>query len=281
MATEFVVDSEVSSFRQIASAMWGRPSDPSIYGSMDVDVTDTLRFIEQHRQRSGKRLTITHVVARAVAQAFKREPKLNAKVRYWGRVERRKSVDLFVSVATEGGKDLSGVRIDGAEDLSLDGLVDAVTSSARDIRSGNDAQYQKSRNTFRSLPWWAVRPMLRVTDLLTNELHLDLASQGAPRDPFGTALITNVGPFGIDTAFAPFVPLARCPMLLLLSEIKERPVVVPAVHGAGRVVARPVLRLCATFDHRIIDGYSAGKLARHIRSLVENPGQTAAMAEAA
>ena len=37
----------------------------------------------------------------------------------------------------------------------------------------------------------------------------------------------------------------------------------------GRVVARPVLRLCGTFDHRIIDGASAGALARAIREGLE------------
>jgi hypothetical protein len=175
-------------------------------------------------------------------------------------------VDLFVSVASEGGRDLSGARIDGADGLDLEGLVDAVERGARGIRNDADEHYQKSRDLFRVLPWWLLRPVLLALDLFTNELHVDLSRYGAPRDPFGTAVISNVGPFGIDTAFAPFLPLARCPMLLLLSEVRPRPVVVD-----GEVVARPVLRLCATFDHRIVDGHAAGMLARHIRELVENP----------
>jgi pyruvate dehydrogenase E2 component (dihydrolipoamide acetyltransferase) len=92
-----------------------------------------------------------------------------------------------------------------------------------------------------------------------------------PRDPFGTAVITNVGMFGIDTAFAPFVPLGRSPMLLLVTEVKRRPVVAES----GAIEARPTLRLCATFDHRVIDGYQAGKLAKVINSSVTNPGELA------
>ena len=48
----------------------------------------------------------------------------------------------------------------------------------------------------------------------------------------------------------------------------------------GKLTVRPVLRLCASFDHRIIDGHSAGVLARDLRAAIEGPaaasGQVAA-----
>jgi pyruvate dehydrogenase E2 component (dihydrolipoamide acetyltransferase) len=264
--TTFESMADASSFRRMAAAMWKQPSDPTIYGSMDVDVTETLAAIQRFRERTGKRLSITHVVARAVAQAFRSRPELNAKVRFWGKLEQRSSVDLFLSVATEGGKDLSGARIDDADGLDLAGFVSALEGKAKSIRDGKDASFEKSRGLFKRAPWWILRPLLRLVDVLGNELHVHLPSQGMPRDPFGTAVITNVGMFGIDTAFAPFVPMGRCPMLLLITEVQKRPRVVD-----GRVVPRDVLRLCATFDHRIIDGFSAGRLAREIRRLVERP----------
>ncbi|MDP2341943.1 MAG: 2-oxo acid dehydrogenase subunit E2 [Deltaproteobacteria bacterium] len=269
MTTQFSAVDNASSFRRMAASMWTNPTDPSIYGSMDVDVTSTLVFIEKFRKETGLQLTMTHVVARATAQAFAHHRELNAKVRFWGKLEQRQTVDLFVSVSTDGGKDLSGVRMDATEDLSLTDMVHAIKGRARAIRDGDDATYQRSRNLFKTMPWFMARPALWLTDLLTNELHLDLPSQGMPRDPFGTCVITNVGSFGIDTAFAPFLPLARCPMLLLMTEVKDRAVVVD-----GELAVRPILRLCGTFDHRIIDGFHAGLLAKDIRTLVENPEAT-------
>src|SRR5436305_362596 len=103
--------------------MWRHPSDPTIYGSMDIDVTNTLRFVEEFRARTGLRLSMTHIVSRAVALALAKHPQLNSKVRYWGRLEQRRSVDLFVSVSTDGGRDLSGARLDGADQLSLEDMV--------------------------------------------------------------------------------------------------------------------------------------------------------------
>ena len=141
---------------------------------------------------------------------------------------------------------------------------------ARAIRDGKDPSFEKSRGLFKALPFFVLKPLLKLVDVLTNELHLHLPGQGMPRDPFGSAVITNVGMFGIDTAFAPMVPLARCPMLLLVPEVRERPWV-----EDGKLVVRQVLRLCATFDHRIIDGHAAGKLAQAIRTALENPGTVA------
>src|SRR5262245_8942264 len=242
MAAEFSPLENVSSFRQIAAGMWSHPRDPTIYGSMDLDVGRALAFVDRFRKGTGKKLTMTHVVSRAVALAFQKYPELNAKVRYWGRLEQRSSIDIFVSVSTEGGRDLSGARIEGADRLSLEGWVDAIENRARGIRDGADTSYEKSRSAFRRMPWWIARPALKMIDLFSNELHFDLPKLGMPRDPFGSAVVTNVGMFGIDTAFAPFIPIARCPMLLLLTEVRERPWVV-----AGSVVPRPTLRLCATF----------------------------------
>jgi pyruvate dehydrogenase E2 component (dihydrolipoamide acetyltransferase) len=267
--TRFTPVEDVSSFRRMAAAMWRAPSDPSIYGQMDVDATAALAFLREH-QTSDTRLTVTHLVARAVALALREQPELNAKVRFWGRLEQRSTVDVFVTVATEGNKDLSGARIERADEKSLLDLAREIRERVSKIRGGKDASYQRSRGAFKQMPWWLARTATRISDLLVNELHVDLSSQGMPRDAFGSAIVTSVGMFGIDAAFAPFVPLARCPMLILVPEVRPRPWAV-----GDRVEVRPVLRLCATFDHRIIDGAAAGRFAARLTELFAAPDRLA------
>lgn len=258
--TRFEPEPEPSTFRRIAASMWGRPRDPSIHGVMDLDASGLVSFVDDYRRETGHRLTVTHLVASAVARAFADNPDLNTKVRFGGRIERRRTVDVFVSVSTDGGRDLGGAKVEAADGLDLGALVGAIEGGAARARRKEDAT-SSSTSTLRRLPGWALGPVLRATDFVTNEAHADWPKLGLPADPFGTAIVTNVGSFGVDTAFAPFVPLARCAMVLLIAEIKPRPWVVD-----GRVEARPVLRLCATFDHRTIDGHGAGRIARGIRA---------------
>ena len=264
--TTFKAVENASSFRRMAAAMWRAPSDPSIYGQMDVDATASLAYLEQHQRATGVRLTVTHLVARAVALAMREQPEINGKVRFWGKLEQRETIDIFVTVATEGNRDLSGARIDRADEKPLAVLAKEIADRVGRIRSGNDASYKKSKSALAAVPWWLARPATWLSDVLVNELHLDLAAQGMPRDPFGSAIVTSVGMFGIDAAFAPFVPLARCPMLILVPEVRPRPWAI-----GDRVEVRPVLRLCATFDHRIIDGAAAGRFAHRLTQLFATP----------
>ncbi len=265
----FTTLEDVSSFRRMAAGMWAAPRDPSIHGSMDVDATPALAFLDAHRGDDVK-LTVTHLVARAVALALHDQPELNAKVRFWGRLERRRTIDVFVTVATDGNRDLSGARIDRADEKPLVELARELRERVGQIRRGDDPSYRKSKGAFQKMPWWLARPAARVSDLLVNELHIDLSSQGMPVDAFGSAIVTSVGMFGIDAAFAPFVPLARCPMLILVPEVRKRPWAID-----DTVEVRPVLRLCATFDHRIIDGAAAGRFAARLTELFEDPAQLA------
>ena len=265
MPTTFTPLKSPSSFRKLAAGMWRAPNDPTIYGTMDVEATRLLAFLDEARA-AGKKLTVTHVVVRAVALALQKHAELNAKVRFWGKLELRDTVDVFVQVSTEGGRDLSGVRIERADEKSVDAIADEIGKTAKGVREGADRTYEKSRGMLRSMPWWMTRFFVWLSSFLVNELHFHLPKLGMPRDPFGSAMVTNVGMFGIDTAFAPFTPIGRCPILLLVPEVRQRPWV-----EDGQVVARPILRLCATFDHRIIYGYHAGLLARTVQELLADP----------
>jgi pyruvate/2-oxoglutarate dehydrogenase complex dihydrolipoamide acyltransferase (E2) component len=254
-----------SSFRKLAAAMWNAPNDPHIYGFLDVDATRVLALIERYEQRTGAHLSVTHVVARATALLLARHPEVNCKVG-WANILQRSQVDLFCQVSTDGGKDLSGAKISEADKLSMAELAQALRDAASNIRQGKDPAFERSRNLFRALPLWGLRLTLWMLNLLNNKLNLHLPRQGMPRDAFGSAMVTSVGMLGVDTGFAPFTPIARCPMILTVTRIKKRPWVVD-----DEVVARPVLRLCGTFDHRIIDGYHAGKLCAELEELMYEP----------
>jgi pyruvate dehydrogenase E2 component (dihydrolipoamide acetyltransferase) len=204
-------------------------------------------------------------VTRAVALTLARHPEYNAKVGWW-RLKARSRVDIFCQVATESGRDLSGFRIDGADCLSIAEIAAALHGAAQRIRSGRDPAFDRSRRLFRALPLWAIRLIVGLMSLLANTLNLHLPGLGMPRDPFGSAMVTSIGMMGVDMGFAPFSPVARCPLIATVTRVTPRPWVVE-----GRIEPRPILRLCGTFDHRVIDGYHAAEISAEVEGLLARP----------
>jgi len=76
--------------------------------------------------------------------------------------------------------------------------------------------------------------------------------------------ITNIGPIG--GVFA--TPIIHQPEMAILGlhTIKERPAVVN-----GQIVARKMMYLSVSFDHRFVDGAEAARFMADLVRLVENP----------
>jgi hypothetical protein len=116
------------------------------------------------------------------------------------------------------------------------------------------------------MPFSLLRPLLEFMTWLTADKNADLKRLGLPRQAFGSAMVSSVAMFGVQKAYGPLSPLFRIPILALVSEVAEKPVVVD-----GEVVARPILTVTATMDHRYLDGSHAARLGRSVRAYLENP----------
>ena len=82
----------------------------------------------------------------------------------------------------------------------------------------------------------------------------------------GTFTITNGGIFGSMMS----TPILNQPQSAILGmhAIQERPMVV-----GGEIVARPMMYLALTYDHRIIDGKEAVQFLVAVKQVLEDPGR--------
>jgi pyruvate dehydrogenase E2 component (dihydrolipoamide acetyltransferase) len=259
---------ELSTFRKIALGTWRTTADPSVYGSLTLRMDRALDYIEAFRAATGRRLTVTHMMARAAAAVLEQVPDANAILRL-GRIYRRKSIGVFFQVAMEDPKtgkiDLSGATIHEPEQKTLVQICDELAERFEKTRK-NTSTLAKSRNLFKRLPIAAVGPLLDLTAFASYTLNLDLSWAGIPRDAFGSIMITNIGALGLEEAYVPLVPYSRVPLVIALGAIREE--VLPE---NGQVVIGKTMRLCATFDHRILDGAHAAAMAKTVRAWMENP----------
>lgn len=251
----------VQGWRKIASATWGRPVDPQIYGDLEVDATRLLAFIEETRAETGVHVTVTHAVGKGLAHGLAEQRDLLSDP---GNGE--PSVEIFFVVAVGETQDLSGVKVGDADRKSVIEVAEELARRAARVRSGAETELGMSKRLLAMTPVGLLRPALRFASWLTGERGIDLKALGLPRRAFGSAMVSSVGMFGVQKAYGPLASLYRIPVLALVSEVTPKPVVVDEV-----IEVRPILTVTATMDHRYLDGAHAARLARGVRAYLEDP----------
>jgi len=91
------------------------------------------------------------------------------------------------------------------------------------------------------------------------------AGKSTPEDlSGGTFTVTNLGAYDVEMFNPVLVPGQTG--ILGVGRIAEKPAV-----REGQVVARHLMNLCLTFDHRVLDGAPAARFLQRVKQLLESP----------
>lgn len=251
--------------RKIAIASWSSPKEGNIHGKLTMDMSNALAYINHLRTTTGKKISITHLIGKAAGMALAECPDLNGRI-FLGRYIPHETADVAFLVSLEGGKDLAKFKVCEVDKKTITQVADELALGAERLRQGKDENFEKPKTLIRLLPTWIIRPVLWLTGYLTGAMGINASIFGLEKFPFGGAVITSVGMFGLDEGYAPFTPFMRIPVLLTIPEIKKRPVVID-----DQVVIRPMLDLTATIDHRFLDGHRGAMIAKTMRNLMDKP----------
>ena len=262
---------DVSSFRRIAIGTWETAYDPSVYGTMEVRMDKAVDYLARFRAKTGKRVTVTHLVAKAMAAALQRMPDANAILRF-NKLYLRKNIGVFFQVAMddegEGKIDLSGATLYDVEKKSLVSIIEEFEDKVRKVKKREDPALEGTRSAMKKIPFALMNPALKLISFFAYTLNMDMTKFGVPKDAFGSVMITNIGSIGLEQAFVPLVPYSRVPILLALGAVKDTPVV-----ENGQVVVGKVMKVNATFDHRFIDGLHAAIMSKVLHEHMDRPDE--------
>lgn len=245
--------------RKLAIATWSSPKEGNIYGKMTINATQAIEFCKTHQ------VTITHLVGRAAGLALKDAPDLNGRI-VFGKYIPHQTVDLSFLVAIPETQNLAKFKVCNIDQKTTQQIAAELKTGAEKIRSGKDAEFEKSQGMLRLLPTWVIRPILWLVGYITGALGIEIKALGLEAFPFGSVIITSVGMLGIEEGYAPPTPFARVPVYLAITNIKDR-----VVARDGQIVIEPQLDIMATVDHRFMDGYQGAQLIKKIRHYLENP----------
>lgn len=267
-------------FRRLALGSWGAPNDPTIYGILELNVENALRYLEQERKTTDEKLTITHYIGKAIAEVLALHPELNCEIRF-GKFYPRQSIDLSFQVAIEDESeiiakkhrhDLSAGIVRRANEKTVIEIAKELNEAARSIRNKNDPSFQGIKRISGIVPGFLLNGAMGILKWIISTLNLWSPILGIPQNAFGSLMITNVGSLGLDLAIPALFPPANVSSIVAVGAIYKAPIY--KTDEKGIVIETRLehfIRLCGAFDHRYIDGLHASRIARDIRKFMEHP----------
>jgi hypothetical protein len=230
----------------------------SVYGLLEVDVTEARQLIEEHKTWTGEVLSFTGYLAFCLARAVDEDKSVQAYLKG------RKQLILFdnVDVGLTIERQMGGTR-------APMGYV---------IRRANHKTYLEIHQEIRAVqarpapPSKGMAPWLRFAMTLPGplpKLFGALLRTLMRRDPrisvaqMGTVGITAVGMFGRGSFWGLTPPMHS--LFLIVGSIARKPAVVN-----GRIEPREILNLTIAFDHDIVDGAPAARFGRRLVELIES-----------
>lgn len=235
----------ISTFRKIALSLWSHHGDPSVYGIVDLDVTDLKTKSE-----------LLSYVLKSLGETMHKNPDLSTFIR-WGRVESRKekSISVMVNISHSSKNDLSALNIENAHLLSIEEIQQKISTKASSVRSNRDPHLGPILKVIRHIPRPLLKMFLKIYEFSIYELDTRLGLSFLPHRPFGSIIVSNVGSLGIKNALLPLVPLARASLMVSIGKISQEPKIIE-----NTICARDIAQLGVTFDHRLFDGSHAAKM---------------------
>lgn len=252
-------------WRVTSAAIYTTPTDSRVYGTLDIDVTDARRFMQEKRE-VGKKITMVHLAVAVLARVVAFDvPELNCFIRRGGVVGRER-LDVMVPVAM-GGEGVTSVIIKDAHARTVTSIAEEISSKAQKARAGDEMKAAKNKYILNSIPWPLRRPVFRFLKWITVDMGFEIKALGLSANSFGSFVVSDIGSHGLHTGMTALMPAAKVPAVIVLGKIEDKPVV-----KNGEIVIRTMLPLTGTFDHRIVDGAQIGKLARGIKRNFRKPG---------
>ncbi|RHZ23731.1 hypothetical protein DYB31_005479 [Aphanomyces astaci] len=240
-------------------------SASSVHGSILVDCSDTLAYI-QHLEKRGAVVTLPDIVVRAVARAVRHTPSFNGHAAFGSLYPSNGAVN--VSCLIHRHDDTYDVTLAGADTLSIHSIATIVASGV------DDAGLSSPSNSCGLKPthWASVvhHALVQFWIDLVEWLSQQVPSMGVTPHRGTHAIVADVGKMGLDDTFISM--FRHVPLTVMVGAIAKRAVVVEGGDGEDQVVVRPMLCLNVQVNPRYADPAGIAQLTRHLREFMEHPG---------
>jgi hypothetical protein len=257
---------QVSPERRILPFLMPTKAESVVYFEQRLDLTRTAPWLAAYAERTGRKVTVFHLVLHGLARMLRERPHLNRFVAGRRIYDRRGIFMSFVAKkAMRDGAPLATIKRRFDDGEGFDAMVAALTTEIGAARTDALTKVDKELAFFLKLP----APLLALGVRLLRRLD---AWGLAPHaligdDPMYTSVfLANLGSIKLDAAYHHLFEYGNCPLFVTLGQVAPAPIVV-----GDQLEVRPQLVLRYTYDERIEDGFYCATALERLRGWVEDP----------
>jgi pyruvate/2-oxoglutarate dehydrogenase complex dihydrolipoamide acyltransferase (E2) component len=251
-------------WRRTATAIYQKPTDSKILGSVEVDITDLELFIDEQRTK-GIKITLTHFFLLATSRALKKDiPHLNAYI-HRGNIKSYGTVTASLSILQSDGS-MSSIKVENSDNLTLAEIVKVLNNKINAARKGTENDTTKYKQSLSKVPYPLRNWILSLFKTISITWGINLPFNGFSPNNFGSFILSNIGTLGLDIGYPALMPIANVSFVMIMGKVQQKPLVIN-----GQILPRTVITLGAAIDHRVADASHAGILFKSLKHYVKHP----------
>jgi len=261
---------EIAPYRRMLAHVTPSRDQASVFFTQTIDVTETLAWIEDEKQRTGRKMSFLMVYMAAVGRMLHANPRINRYVSGWKFYE-RSDVTLSVSAkkSLRNGAKIVILKVPMQADDTPMAVLDRFEGMLKEGRQTEEIAQEKEYRLFLYIPNIVLSWVVKLATWL-DRLHWLPGALVDPDGMYTSMVIANLGSVGLDAAYHHLYEWGTATYFAVIGRIHEQPVVVD-----GQVVVRKVVEVKYTFDERVEDGLATAIAMSGVRELIENPARFA------
>lgn len=252
---------ELSTIRRFMPFISPQRNHSLVYFSQEVDVDAALEFVEVYNRDRPRerRLTLFHLVLRALVRVIDDRPRLNRFVS-GGRLWQRDGIWITFSAKKrlDDEAPLVTVKLRLDPQASMESMLGEIHAALQDRRSERKDAAEREMEWLLRLPAPLLRFGIRCVRVLD---ALGLLPRAMIRsDPmYASAFVANLGSVGLDAGYHHLWEYGTIPIFCVLGRVRT------GADGQRRVVLK------YTYDERVEDGLYCARGLESLRELLEKP----------
>ncbi len=275
-------------------------SIPHVSYIFEPDITD---FVEKYKvfddklKQEGKHVTLNTVIIKAITEAIKAAPQLNAHIHFEQKLVRGKvitfdQIDISMPWILPDDKMMT-ITMKDMGNRSLGNITEYMAETAKKIEKTdlNEVMYQVSmHDTFEKLAKGKfIHVAQRLIGSKTSKNHRITHLTGEAKKAYdaipdtekltyedikqGTITISNIGAItrGHDGLLALLMIIPPQVCAIGIGALKKKPVVVTNAEGKDEIGIKTTIPLCICFDHRVLDFGEVKPFLDALQDVFDNP----------